>query len=94
MAHVKTRLVSAGKPVMLSNTRIVRFFNYATDNTKAEVLTAGFFNDSRGDLSVNSIINAVVDCDGTPEYVRIKVATVPTTGNITVTDVTGDTTPD
>ncbi|MCF1468502.1 hypothetical protein FS764_16465 [Agrobacterium vitis] len=94
MAHVKTRLVSAGRPVMLSNTRIIKFFNCASDNTKAEILTAGFFNDSREDLTPHSIINMVADCDGTPEYVRIKVATVPATGNVTVTDVTGDTTAD
>ncbi|MUO84776.1 hypothetical protein GOZ78_03490 [Agrobacterium vitis] len=94
MAHIKYDLVSAGRPVMLSNTRIIKFFNYATDHTKAEVLTAGFFNASRDDLTPHSIINAVVDCDGTPEYVRIKVATVPATGNVTVTDVTGDTTAD
>ncbi len=72
----------------------VMFFDYATNHTKAEVLAAGFFNLSRDNLTPRSIIDAVVDADGTPEFVRIKIATVPDTGNVTVTDVTGDTTAD
>ncbi|MCF1478141.1 hypothetical protein FS782_13780 [Agrobacterium vitis] len=70
------------------------FFDYATVGLKAEVLTAGWFNTSRDNLTPGSIIDAVVDWASTKEYVRIKVATVPATGNVTVTDVTGDTTAD
>lgn len=70
------------------------FFKYATTHTKAEVLAAGFFNSSRDQVTPGSIIDAVCDWDSTKEYVRIKVATVPASGNVTVTDVTGDTTPD
>lgn len=93
MAHVPRQLRRSNS-ITLSGNRKVHFFDYSTDHTKAEVLTAGYFNGSRASLSAHSIINAVVDLDGTPEYVRIKVATVPASGNVTVADVTGDTTPD
>lgn len=93
MAHVPTQLRRSNS-ITLSGNRKVHTFDYATDHTKAEMLAAGYFNASRAALSVSSIINAVADVDGTSEYVRVKVATVPSSGNITVTDVTGDTTPD
>ena len=93
MAHMPRQLRRYNS-ITLSSNRKIHFFSYATDHTKAEALTAGYFNDSRASLSPHSIIDAVVDVDGTPEFVRIKVATVPASGNVTVTDVTGDTTPD
>jgi hypothetical protein len=93
MAHVPAQLRRSNSLTLAGNVK-VHFFNYATNHTKAEVVTAGYFNDSRPALTKSSVIDAVVDVDGTPEYVRILVATVPATGNITVTDVTGDTTPD
>jgi hypothetical protein len=93
MAH-DTRRLRRYASVPLSGGRAIHFNAYATDNTKAETIAAGYFNDSRSALTVGSIINAVVDVDGTPEFVRIKLATVPASGNVTVTDVTGDTTAD
>ena len=87
MAHNKFRLVSRGRPVALSNTRQVKFFNLATDDLKAEVAAAGYFNDSRQDLTVNSIIDVVFDCDGTVGFARYRVATVPATGNVTVVEI-------
>lgn len=93
MAHLPRQLRRSNS-ITLSGNRKIHFFDYASDHTKAEILTAGYFNDSRAALSPHSIINAVADVDGTPEYVRIKVATVPSSGNVTVADVTGDTTPD
>jgi hypothetical protein len=93
MAHQPTQLRRSNSITLTGNVK-VHFFNYATNHTKAEAIAAGYFNDSRAALSVSSIIDAVVDVDGTSEYVRIKVATVPASGNVTVTDVTGDTTAD
>lgn len=93
MAHV-ARQLRRYNSITLSSNRKVHFFNYGSDHTKAEVLTAGYFNDSRPALTPHSVIGAIVDHDGTPEFVRIKIATVPSSGNITVTDITGDTTPD
>lgn len=87
MAHSKFRLVSRGRPVVLSNTRIVKFFNLATDDTKAEVIAAGYFNDSRADLTVNSVIDFVYDCDGSPGFARARVTAVPATGNVTVSEI-------
>lgn len=93
MAHVPTQLRRSNSITLANNVK-VHTFDYATNHTKAEMLAAGYFNDSRSALTVSSIINAVADVDGTSEYVRMKVATVPASGNVTVTDVTGDTTAD
>lgn len=93
MAH-QPRQLRRSNSITLSGGRMIHFFDYATDHTLAETIAAGYFNDSRAALTAHSIINAVVDVDGTPAYARIKVATVPASGNVTVTDVTGDTTPD
>ena len=93
MAH-QPRQLRRSNSITLSGGRMIHFCEYATDHTKAEMLTAGYFNDSRAALTKSSIINAVVDVDGTPEYVRVLLATVPASGNVTATDITGDTTPD
>jgi hypothetical protein len=93
MAHVPSQLRRSNSITLANNVK-VHTFDYATNHTKAEMLAAGYFNDSRAALSKSSIINAVADVDGTPEYVRVMLATVPATGNITTTDVTGDTTAD
>lgn len=93
MAHMPRQLRRSNSITLAGNV-MIHTFDYATNHTKAEVLTAGYFNESRAALSKSSIINAVVDVDGTPEYVRIMLATVPASGNVTVTDVTGDTTAD
>lgn len=93
MAHDK-RALKRNETINIPGYPQCQFFKYATTHTKAETIAAGFFNDSRAQLTPGSIIDAVVDWDDTKEYVRIKVATVPDTGNVTVTDVTGDTTAD
>lgn len=93
MVH-QPRQLRRSSTITLAGNVMVHFFDYATNHTKAEMLTAGYFNESRAALSKSSIINAVADVDGTPEYVRVLLATVPATGNVTTTDVTGDTTPD
>lgn len=79
----KRNLTSAGRSVSLSNTRVVKFFNYATDETLAEVTAAGYFNDVRADVSLNSIVHCVVDCDGTPNYATLRFTAVPATGDVT-----------
>jgi hypothetical protein len=88
MPAIKYDLVTAGRSVTLSNTRIIKFFNFATDDTLAQVTTAGYFDPCLADLSVNSIIHAVVDCDGTPAYADLRVATIPSNGTgITVVNL-------
>ncbi|MQB43385.1 MULTISPECIES: hypothetical protein [Rhizobium] len=76
----KYALVTAGRSVTLSNTRIIKFFNFVTDDTLAQVTTAGYFDTCVKDLSVNSIIHAVVDADGTPAYADLRIATIPANG--------------
>ncbi|MGG7535351.1 hypothetical protein [Rhizobium sp. 12,4] len=70
--------------IALSGGRKVGFYNYATDDTAAEMVAAGYFNNSRVALSVGSVIDAVVDVDGTPDNIRVRVTAVPTSGNVTV----------
>lgn len=69
--------------VLLSGSRKVHFFNFATDDTLAEVTTAGYFNSVRDALAVHSIIHAVVDIDGTANYATIRLTAVPASGNVT-----------
>lgn len=83
MAH-DTRRLRRYNSITLSGNRLVHAFTYATDNTKAELLTDGYFNDSRMALTVGSRIEALCDADGTPNWVDVRVATVPATGNVTV----------
>jgi len=66
-------MTSAGKSIRLSNTRYVHFKNYATDHLLSEITTAGYFNNCRNDLSLNTIIYCVADCDGTPNFVILRV---------------------
>ncbi|WFS02212.1 hypothetical protein [Rhizobium tumorigenes] len=86
MAHDKLRLRRYNS-VTLSSNRQIHFFNYATDNTAAEMLTAGYFNASRAALTVGSMIDAVIDVDGTMDNVRCRVTAVPADGTSNVTVV-------
>lgn len=88
MAFRKENLTNSGRPIMMRDGRAVRFLTYATDDLKAEVSAAGYFNAARLDLSVGSIIEISADNDGTPGYLRLQVASMPAGGNITTTDVT------
>ena len=84
MAFIKSALKNSGRPVRLSNTKFIRWLNYATNDIKATVIAAGYFNDARADLSVGSIIDAEVNCGATQESIRLRVTAVPAAGNITV----------
>lgn len=94
MADVNVRDLRRRTTISIKGYPQAMFFDFATISSKAEVLAAGFFNNARSSVTPGSIVDAVVDWDSTKEYVRIKFATVPDTGNVTVTDVTGDTTAD
>lgn len=62
-----------------------RIHHFATNKTAAEVLTAGFFNFARTKLAAGHVIFAVVDVDGTPDLLILRVATVPASpSNVTV----------
>lgn len=83
MAHDPRALQRLSSVIMPSGAKVHKFF-YATNHTKAETITDGFFNSSRDSLSVGSIIEAVVDHDGTANLVNIRVTAAPATGNVTV----------
>lgn len=85
MATFDKRKLRRRQAIQVSGVGQMQFFDYATEATEAEVLAAGFFNDARDTLTVGSIIDAIVDCSSTKTYTRIRVATVPTSGNVTVT---------
>lgn len=83
MAHVVHQLRRYNS-ISMSGGRTVGFFNYATDHTAAEVVTAGYFNSSRAALAVGSIIDAVVNMGSSPDNIRVRVTAVPASGNVTV----------
>lgn len=63
----------------------IQFFQYATEATEAEVIAAGWFNPAREQLTVGSVIEAIVDCTAAKTYLRLRVTAVPASGNVTVT---------
>lgn len=83
MAH-RVRDLRRRSTISIPGQRQISFFDYATVHTEAEVLTAGFFNASRMDLTQDSIVDAVVDLGGTPHRVVLRFTAVPSTGNVTV----------
>lgn len=83
MAH-RVRDLRRRTTISITGQRQIMFFDYATVHTLAEVQAAGFFNDSRDNLTVSSIIDCVADINGTPARVVLRMVTVPASGNITV----------
>ena len=70
----------------------VDFFSYATADAVATVTTAGYFNNARAKLQVNSVIDALCLADGVGDRISVTVTAVPATGNVTVainTDASG-----
>ncbi len=63
----------------------LQFFRYITEATEAEVIAAGWFNNAREQLTVGSIITAIVDATAAKTFIRLRVTAVPATGNVTVT---------
>jgi hypothetical protein len=68
----------------------INIYNYGTKSTAAQVLTAGYFNFGRGYLRPGDRITAHTEADvaANSETIQLKVATVPASGNVTVTDIT------
>ncbi|WP_057465810.1 hypothetical protein [Pseudovibrio sp. POLY-S9] len=66
------------------------FFVYATKDTAAEVLTDGYFDQSRTSLSKNDVIQVVAHkASADPEYLVLIVRDVPDSGNIVTSAETG-----
>lgn len=84
MAH-RVRDLRRRTTISITGQRQIMFFDYATVHTLAEVQAAGFFNASRDNLTVGSIIDCVADINGTTARVVLRIATIPAApGNITV----------
>ena len=81
MAHVTTALQRYHQSHLSGS--FMSWFHYATNDTAAEVQAANFFNDSADTQKVGDVIEAIVDADGTPAFVRLRVATNDGT-NVTV----------
>jgi hypothetical protein len=64
-------------------------YDFATKSAAAAVLAAGFFNFARGYLRPGDRIEAITEMDNAAASatVRMKVLTVPATGNVTVADL-------
>lgn len=73
-AFDKTQLRRFSSNLLAAGVKI-HWFTYATNDTLAEVTTDGYFNAARDALTKSSVILAVVDVDGTPNLVSLKVTT-------------------
>lgn len=83
MAHSKKALSRNGTSD-LGGTNQTNFYFYSTNHTLAEMIAAGYFNDSRKTVKVNDIVRAVYDKDGTAGFAILRFTAVPSTGNVTV----------
>lgn len=70
----------------------VDWMAYATPDAVATVVAAGYFNNARAKLRVNTVIEALCVADGVGDRVSLTVTAVPAAGNVTVavnTDASG-----
>jgi hypothetical protein len=64
---------------------MVSFFDYATPDTLATVVAAGYFNNARARLQAGDVVQVAAGIGGTPATDSYVFASVPATGNVTVT---------
>lgn len=66
----------------------IREHRYATNDTKAQIQVAGYFNTlrDRGLIGLGDIVIVAGDRDGTPFLSSYIFASVPATGNVTMTE--------
>lgn len=69
-----------------SNSNVPVTWNYKTNDTQADVNTAGYFNALSREVHVGDIIDAYVDADGTPALVRFYVNAATAGGTVDVVD--------
>lgn len=86
--HNKRALVRLATSPYATDKKICAYF-YGTNDTAAEILTAGYWNDSRDQLNPGDAIFAMADIDGTPDLVIVTIDTVPVSANITSSAETG-----
>lgn len=64
MAYTHPNLAQASAH---ANSGFPRIWTYKTNDTIADINTAGYFNAAAADLEVGDLIYAFTDADGTPE---------------------------
>lgn len=70
----------------------VDWMHYATPDAVATVIAAGYFNNARAKLQVNTVIECLCVADGVGDRVSVIATAVPASGNVTVavnTDASG-----
>lgn len=69
-----------------TDTAPVTFFKYASPDTMATIIAAGYFNAARdaGRIRVNDHISFMAVADGVGNYGEATFTAVPATGNVTV----------
>jgi hypothetical protein len=60
------------------------FWRYATPDALAAVVTAGYFNDARGQLRAGDVIEVAAGIGGTPATDTYTFSAVPASGNVTL----------
>jgi len=80
-AFDKTQLRRFSSNILASGVK-VHWLTYATNDTLAELTTDGYFNAARDALTKSSIIFAVADVDGTPNFAIVRVTTWSATGDL------------
>jgi len=61
--------------------------SYATDDPKAQVLTADYFNEVSNVLKKNDLIDVVADHKGSGELVTLRVTNVVQNGAVSVEEI-------
>lgn len=67
----------------------VNFYKFATKAAVATVIADGYFNFARDYLKVNDVIDCLCAADSTGDLVSLRVATVPSSGDVTVASGSG-----
>lgn len=84
MALDSKALVRLGESFMGAN-NVKQLFFYASNDTAAQIATAGYFNNDRKRLQPGDVIICSIDVDGTRDTRNYVMNAVPASGNVTVT---------
>ena len=85
MADVKPSQMQRACSVNSTGDQSNSLWFLATPVTQAEIATAGYFNNARTMLTAGDLILATCVIGGVMKTSHLRVATVPGTGNVTVT---------
>jgi hypothetical protein len=80
----EARALKRYNTVTLPGNRQVSWYNYATNDTAAEVVAANYFDKARDTVKVGDCVDAIIDVDGTIDRISFRFTAVPTSGNVTV----------